>query len=147
MADTVLIVDDDQAVLTVLCKVVRSNGIEAVTASSAEQALSLMDGNTYDLVLMDINMHGLDGFQAVQAIRGRGIKTPIIIVSARGEDYDTIYGLGYRGGRLCDQALQPGHAGGKDKGPYPPQPGPAAGGGQRHQRRAFPVQHQHPALL
>ena len=93
MADTVLIVDDDQAVLTVLCKVVRSNGIEAVTASSAEQALSLMDGNTYDLVLMDINMHGLDGFQAVQAIRGRGIKTPIIIVSARGEDYDTIYGL------------------------------------------------------
>ena len=93
MADTVLIVDDDHAVLTVLCKVVRSNGIEAVTASSAEQALSLMDGNTYDLVLMDINMHGLDGFQAVQAIRGRGIKTPIIIVSARGEDYDTIYGL------------------------------------------------------
>lgn len=93
MADTVLIVDDDQAVLTVLCKVVRSNGIEAVTASSAEQALSLMEGNSYNLVLMDINMPGLDGFQAVQAIRGRGIKTPIIIVSARGEDYDTIYGL------------------------------------------------------
>lgn len=93
MANTVLIVDDDQAVLTMLCKVVRSNQLEAVTASGAEQALALMDEHRYDLVLMDVNMHGLDGFQAVQTIRGKGIKTPIIIVSGRKEDYDTIYGL------------------------------------------------------
>lgn len=93
MADTVLIVDDDQAVLTMLCKVVRSNQLEAVTASSAEQALALMAQNTYNLILMDVNMHGLDGFQAVQSIRGKGVKTPIIIVSGRKEDYDTIYGL------------------------------------------------------
>lgn len=93
MADTVLIVDDDQAVLTMLCKVVRSNGIESVTATGAEQALALIEGSTFDLVLMDVNMHGLDGFQAVQAIRAKGIKTPIIIVSGRKEDYDTIYGL------------------------------------------------------
>lgn len=92
-ADTVLIVDDDQAVLTMLCKVVRSNQLEAVTASSAEQALALMEQNIYNLILMDVNMHGLDGFQAVQSIRGKGIKTPIIIVSGRKEDYDTIYGL------------------------------------------------------
>lgn len=92
-ADTVLIVDDDQAVLTMLCKVVRSNQLEAVTASSAEQALALMEQNTYNLILMDVNMHGLDGFQAVQSIRGKGVKTPIIIVSGRKEDYDTIYGL------------------------------------------------------
>ncbi len=93
MADTVLIVDDDRAVLTMLCKVVRSNGIEAVTANSGEQALALMDEGKYDLIIMDVNMHGMDGFQAVQAIRGKGIKTPIIIVSGRKEDYDTIYGL------------------------------------------------------
>lgn len=93
MVPTVLIVDDDQAVLTMLCKVIRSNQLEAVAASSAEQALALMDGNTYDLILMDVNMHGMDGFQAVQAIRGKGAKTPIIIVSGRKEDYDTIYGL------------------------------------------------------
>ncbi len=93
MSDVVLIVDDDQAVLTMLCKIVRSSGIEAVTASSAEQALALINDRPYDLILMDVNMHGLDGFQAIQSIRSRGIKTPIIIVSGRNEDYDAIYGL------------------------------------------------------
>lgn len=93
MSDVVLIVDDDQAVLTMLCKIVRSNGFEAVTASSAEQALALLRDRPYDLILMDVNMHGSDGFQAIQTIRGRGIKTPIVIVSGRTEDYDTIYGL------------------------------------------------------
>lgn len=93
MMDTVLIVDDDQAVLTMLRKVVKSNALEAVTASGAEQALELMAQRSYALILMDVNMPGLDGFQAVQAIRAKGVKTPIIIISGRKEDYDTIYGL------------------------------------------------------
>ena len=38
-------------------------------------------------------MHGMDGFQVVQAIRRRGLRLPIIIVSGRKEDYDTLYGL------------------------------------------------------
>lgn len=88
-----LIVDDDQAILAMLCKIVRSNGIEAVTASSADQALVLIGERPYDLILMDINMHGMDGFQAIQTIRNRGIKVPIMIISGRDEDYDTIYGL------------------------------------------------------
>ena len=93
MADTVLIVDDDQAVLTMLYKVIKSNGIEAETVSSGEEALERMDQKAYDLVLLDVNMRGMDGFEVVRAIRGRGLKTPIIIVSGRKEDYDTLYGL------------------------------------------------------
>ena len=93
MADTVLIVDDDEAVQTMLYKVVRSNGLEARVASSGEEALTLTRTNRYDLILLDVNMHGMDGFEVVQQLRGRGIKTPIIIVSGRQEDYDTLYGL------------------------------------------------------
>ena len=93
MPDIVLIADDDQAVLTMLYKVVRSNGIEADTAASGEEALALLEQKTYDLLLLDVNMHGMDGFQVVQAIRRRGLKLPIIIVSGRKEDYDTLYGL------------------------------------------------------
>lgn len=93
MPNIVLIVDDDQDTLALLCKVAHSNGLEAVTASSAEQALSLVWETPFDLILMDVNMPGMDGFHAIQAIRGRGIKTPIIIVSARNEDYAVIYGL------------------------------------------------------
>ena len=93
MSDKVLIVDDDEAVLNMLYKVIRSNGIEADTVTSGEKALEVLAGNSYDLILLDVNMHGMDGFQVVQSIRKKGLKTPIIIVSGRKEDYDTLYGL------------------------------------------------------
>jgi len=93
MADIVLIVDDDAAVLTLLSKVVRSGGLQAECAESAEKALAALSSKRYDLILMDVNMHGMDGFTAVETIRSRGIKTPIIIVSGRKEDFDTLYGL------------------------------------------------------
>ena len=88
-----LIVDDDEAVLTMLYKVIRSNGIEADTVASGEEALERTAQRTYDLILLDVNLMGMDGFQVVQTLRQRGVRTPIIIVSGRKEDYDTLYGL------------------------------------------------------
>ena len=93
MADLVLIVDDDEAVRTTLYKVIRSNGLDAEMASGGEQALELIGKTHYDLILLDVNMQGMDGFTLVQKLRSKGIKTPIIIVSGRKEDYDTLYGL------------------------------------------------------
>lgn len=93
MADTVLIVDDDVSVQTMLYKVIRSNGLQAETASSGEQALKMLRCRGYDLILLDINMQGMDGFEVIQLLRGQGIQIPIIIVSGRQEDYDTLYGL------------------------------------------------------
>ena len=93
MADLVLIVDDDEAVQTMLYKVIRSNGLQAQIASSGEMALQMTRNTEYDLILLDVNMQGIDGFEVVQRLRSRGIKTPIIIVSGRQEDYDTLYGL------------------------------------------------------
>ena len=83
MADRVLVVDDDTSVSTMLQKVVKSNGIEADTVPSGEEALERLKDTTYDLILLDINMHGMDGFEVVETIRKWGLKTPIIIVSAR----------------------------------------------------------------
>ena len=91
--DLVLIVDDDESVQSVLYKVIRSNGIDAMVASSGEEALELASSHHFDLILLDINMRGIDGFQVVNTLRERNIKTPIIIVSGRQEDYDTLYGL------------------------------------------------------
>ena len=53
MADRVLIVDDDTSVCTMLYKVIRSNGIEADTAASGQQALQMVEQNHYDLMLLD----------------------------------------------------------------------------------------------
>ena len=93
VADTVLIVDDDAAVQTTLYKVIRSNGLMPEIASSGEMALEKVKKNRYDLILLDINMGGMDGFEVIQQLRRRGITTPVIIVSGRKEDYDTLYGL------------------------------------------------------
>ena len=93
MADTVLIVDDDKAVQTMLYKVIRSNALEADIASSGLEALEMTRHKQYALILLDVNMPELDGFSAGQKLRSRGVQTPIIIVSGRKEDYDTLYGL------------------------------------------------------
>lgn len=93
MADTVLIVDDDEAVLTMLRKVMKSSGIEADTARSGAEAIELAVRGHYDLMLLDINMPGMDGFEVIQTLRGRGLKLPIMVVSGRTEDYDALYGL------------------------------------------------------
>ncbi len=93
MADTVLIVDDDSAVSTTLYKVIRSNGLEADMVESGEEAIIKIKEKDYALVLMDINLHGMDGFQVIEQLRKDGVKIPIIIVSGRREDYDTLYGL------------------------------------------------------
>ena len=93
MADTVLIVDDDESVQTMLYKVIRSNGLNAEVASCGQEAVMLATRHSYDLILLDVNMPEMDGFQVVQQLRSRDIRTPIIIVSGRQEDYDTLYGL------------------------------------------------------
>ena len=93
MADLVLIVDDDEAVRTTLYKVIRSNGLDAHQAASGKEALQMVQDSHYDLILLDVNMQGMDGFTVVQQLRSRNVRTPIIIVSGRKEDYDTLYGL------------------------------------------------------
>lgn len=93
MADTILIVDDDQSVSLTLSKAVQSSGMEAEITNSGEEALKRLSEKRFDLILMDINMPGMDGFQTVESIRKQGIQTPIIIISGRKEDIDTLYGL------------------------------------------------------
>ena len=66
MSNIVLIVDDDTAVSTMLYKVIRSNGLDADTVDSGEAALAAIEKKTYDLVLLDINMQGMDGFSVTR---------------------------------------------------------------------------------
>ena len=93
MADKVLVVDDDKTILTMLFKALKNNGIEADLAISGEAALELVKQNKYDLILLDINMRGIDGFEVIQRIRNDGQATPVMVVSGRKEDKDALYGL------------------------------------------------------
>ena len=93
MADKVLIVDDDPAILKLLEKVMRSNGLETTTANSGLGALNLLKNHSYDMILMDVMLGDMEGFEVIRHLRSQGIQTPVMIVSGRNEDYDSLYGL------------------------------------------------------
>jgi DNA-binding response OmpR family regulator len=93
MADKVLVVDDDEAIRKLLVKVLSCNGLEPHTALNGEEALREIRNNEYQLVLLDIMMPGIDGFQVIQKIRKQGIEVPVMVISGRSEDYDALYGL------------------------------------------------------
>lgn len=93
MSKKILIADDDPAILNMLYKVVLSNGYEAVLSTDGESALAETRKQQIDMILLDINMRGMDGFEVIQTLRAEGSTVPIVIVSGRKEDYDALYGL------------------------------------------------------
>lgn len=70
-----------------------SNELKSDVAYSGTEALKKIQTNTYDVILMDITMDDMEGFDVIKKIRSQGIETPVIIISGRSEDYDALYGL------------------------------------------------------
>lgn len=93
MSDKILIVDDDIAICKLLDKVMKSNELETTIATSGTQALKILKDNTFDVILIDIMLGDMEGFEVIKKVRSQGISTPIMIVSGRTEDYDSLYGL------------------------------------------------------
>ena len=69
MADQILIVDDDPAIRKLLEKVMRSNDMETTTADSGKEALRLLEQHTYDLILMDVNLGDMEGFEVIRGLK------------------------------------------------------------------------------
>ena len=78
----IMAVDDEPVVLRVLKGILEPEGYEVLLASDGSSALSLLDGHKPDLVLLDIMMPGLDGFQILNSIRER-FNIPVIMLTAR----------------------------------------------------------------
>lgn len=93
MSEKILIADDDPAIRRLLEKVILSNDMQPVLADSGAKALELLSEQTFDLILMDVMLGDMEGFDVIKELRGKGIKTPVMIVSGRNEDYDSLYGL------------------------------------------------------
>lgn len=79
---SILVVDDDQSILKMLKRVFELEGFDVMVAPSAEPALALLEKHTPDLVILDIMMPGLDGFQVLDLIR-RDSNVPVIMLTAK----------------------------------------------------------------
>jgi DNA-binding response OmpR family regulator len=92
MKGAILIVEDEQAIADLLRDYLRREGFDAVWASSGEQALEELGRHPVRLVVLDIGLPGIDGFEVCRRLRGR-TAVPILILSAREDEVDRVAGL------------------------------------------------------
>ena len=88
-----LIVDDEQSIRALIRKYAVFDGYEVEEAGDGMEAIEKFRKGKFDLIIMDVMMPELDGFSACREIRKQDEKVPIIMLSARGEEYDRIHGF------------------------------------------------------
>jgi DNA-binding response OmpR family regulator len=79
---SVLIVDDDRGLATMIAFVLRSYGFSVDVANSGDEGLGLVSARQYDAVVLDLRMPGKDGRTVFREMREIGIQTPVLILSA-----------------------------------------------------------------
>jgi DNA-binding response OmpR family regulator len=89
----VLVVDDEPMVREVLARYLEKDGFEVATAEDGEQALARCAESVPDLVLLDLMLPKIDGLEVFRRIQGGGAQTPVIMLTAKGEETDRVVGL------------------------------------------------------
>ena len=89
----ILIVDDESELLEQLSRVFSAQKYETDSAADGEKALDKLFANPYDLVILDIMLPRLDGLAVLRELRRQRIKTPVLMLTAKGEIEDKIIGL------------------------------------------------------
>ena len=92
MEYNVLIAEDDESIVELLTLYLNSNGFNVISANDGEAAMELLRHRKTDIVLVDIMMSKMNGYELIKAIRQEN-NLPIIIISAKNEDSDKILGL------------------------------------------------------
>jgi DNA-binding response OmpR family regulator len=91
-APRILLVDDEQAVQTLLTYPLRKDGYDVVPATTGQEALERFRDGEFDLVVLDVMLPQVDGFEVCRALRARS-SVPIIMLTAKAEEFDKVLGL------------------------------------------------------
>ena len=89
----ILLVEDEPGLVMTLTDRLNAEGYEVETASDARVALDRATGGRFDGILLDVMLPGGNGFDICQTIRQRGIQTPVLMLTARGQVVDRVVGL------------------------------------------------------
>jgi DNA-binding response OmpR family regulator len=92
--ETVLVVEDDPGLRTSLRATLRSAGYAVELAKTGPEGLTLAFDLRPDLVLLDVMLPGMNGFEVCQRIREKDAELPVLMVTAKGEEEDRVRGLG-----------------------------------------------------
>lgn len=93
MQKKILIIEDDEKIIQLERDYLEANGFQVETTGNGTYGLELAQSNEYDLILLDLMLPGMNGYEICQEIR-KTKNTPVMMVSAKKEDLDKIRGLG-----------------------------------------------------
>ncbi|PIW09989.1 MAG: two-component system response regulator OmpR, partial [Comamonadaceae bacterium CG17_big_fil_post_rev_8_21_14_2_50_60_13] len=91
--DKVLVVDDDSRIRDLLRRYLTQEGFEVLLAEDGKALTRVLLREPVDLIVLDLMMPGEDGLSVCRRLRGANTTTPIIMLTAKGEDVDRIVGL------------------------------------------------------
>ena len=90
---SILVVDDEDGIRDMVCDALRMSNYNVHDAVDATAALTFLHKNTVDLIITDINMPGMDGYEMLNHLRNLGNQTPAIMLTARHDKQDITKGL------------------------------------------------------
>jgi len=90
---TILVVEDESRIRTMIMKYLKNEGYVGIEASNGEEALTIFENQAIDLVVLDVMMPIVDGWSCLRAIRQLNEDTPVIMLTARGEENDKLFGF------------------------------------------------------
>lgn len=89
----ILVVDDEENIRQLIKKYANFEGYKVTEAADGMEALDICAQCSFDLIIMDVMMPELDGFSTLRQLRRKDRRTPVLMLSARGEEYDRIHGF------------------------------------------------------
>lgn len=89
----ILVVDDEENIRQLIKKYANFEGYKVTEAADGMEALDICSQCGFDLIIMDVMMPELDGFSTLRQLRRTDKRTPVLMLSARGEEYDRIHGF------------------------------------------------------
>ena len=93
-AHSILVIEDDDAIRRGLDEALTSEGYRVECAADGQQGLALGLTRDPDLIVLDLMMPGLDGFEVLERLRADHVQTPVLILTAKGLEADRVRGLG-----------------------------------------------------
>ncbi len=89
----VLVIEDEPQLRSMLTDNLEFEGYQVTAVASGEEGLAAMAQNAFSLLLLDVMLPGVDGFDVCQTLRARGTRVPIIVLTARSHERDRVMGL------------------------------------------------------
>lgn len=90
---SVLVVEDEESIRRGLCDVLTFRGFRVVPCGDGQQALSLTEQQSFDVIVLDIMLPSLDGYSVCRALRARGERAAVVMLTAKGSEDDVLTGF------------------------------------------------------